>query len=200
VRVDDKHVFCTAKSVFEEDVMKAGNLQRLYVRQLRELYSAENQLMRSLPVLVEAASTPVLRAALAAHIEQTCTHVDRLEYIFRELKQSAEGGKSRGIEGILAESRDLLDIRNELDDAVLDAGLIAVAQRIEHYEIAAYGSACIFAEELEDYESAHFLRMTLDEECAAEQQLKNFALAKNPARVEEDDGVVLLGIRQARWL
>ena len=145
------------------------SLKELLVNELKDLYSAENQIVKALPKMAKAASSEELRRGFLEHLEQTKVHVERLEDIFEELGGSPKGKKCKGIEGLLQEGKDLID--EGRDTVVLDAGLIAAAQRVEHYEIASYGSARAFAVLLGYPNIANMLHQTLDEEKAADEKL-----------------------------
>ncbi len=153
--------------------MKLGSLQELYVEELKDLYSAENQLLQALPKMAKAASSSDLRTAFEDHLEQTRDQVERLEKIFKKLDASPKGKKCKAMEGLIEESNELLT--EEAEPAVLDAALIAAAQRVEHYEMAGYGSVRTFARLLGDEEAADLLQETLDEEEAADKKLTELA-------------------------
>ena len=123
--------------------MRNESLKELYIDELRDLYSAENQLVKALPKLAKAATSEDLSAAFEEHLEQTKGHVQRLEQIFESLGESSKGKKCVGMEGLIKEGPEMT---GEFEGEVLDAGLIGAAQRVEHYEIAAYGTVAAFAE------------------------------------------------------
>src|SRR5580704_5347211 len=125
--------------------MKANRLKHLYVEELKDLYSAENQLVKALPKMAKAATSEELRAGFEGHLQQTKGHVQRLETIFNDLGESPKGKKCKGMEGLIEEGSEAVE---EYEGAVLDAALIGAAQRVEHYEIAGYGTVIAFAEEL----------------------------------------------------
>jgi ferritin-like metal-binding protein YciE len=171
---------------WENGTMRAiATLHDLMVHQLQDLYSAERQLVQALPRMAHEASAAELQAALRAHLTQTEQHVARLEQAFQVLGESPRGGPCKGMEGLLAEGRDLLDAN--VERGVLDAGIIAEAQRVEHYEIAAYGSACEFARSMGHLQVASLLHDTLEEEKEADKLLTTLAeggineLAARPA-------------------
>lgn len=153
--------------------MKMRSLQDLYVDELRDLYSAENQLIKALPKMAKASSTPELRAAFEEHLEQTKEHAARLERIFDKLDARAKGKKCKGMEGLIDEGKEVLD--EDADPQVLDAALIGAAQRVEHYEIAAYGCARTHARTLGHEEAAELLQQTLDEEGETDKKLTELA-------------------------
>jgi ferritin-like metal-binding protein YciE len=152
---------------------KLATLHDLMVDNLRDLYSAEKQLVQALPRLAKGASDPRLQSAFADHLEATKQHVSRLEEAFTDLDLSARAKHCKGMEGLLEEGKEILGADGE--PAVLDAGLISAAQRVEHYEIAAYGSAIAMAEQMGHTTVAELLRRTLDEEKQADQLLSGIA-------------------------
>ena len=153
--------------------MKLGSLQELYVEELKDLYSAENQLLKALPKMAKAASSPELREAFEDHLEQTRGHVERLASIFRKLDANPKGKKCKAMEGLIEEGNELM--AEEAEPAVLDAALIGAAQRVEHYEMAGYGCVRTYARLLGDEEAANLLQQTLDEEGAADKNLTELA-------------------------
>lgn len=153
--------------------MKLESLKKLYVHELKDLYSAERQLVDVLPTLAEAANDAELKKALNHHLEETQTHVSRLERIFSDLDYSPSGHKCKGMEGLIEEAKDIL--KSDIDSDVIDAAIIASCQRCEHYEISAYGTARAFAEKIGDYTSADLLQKTLDEEGKADRTLSTLA-------------------------
>jgi len=156
--------------------MSSGNFTKLYVDQLKDLYNAETQLTVALPKLAKAASTPALQEAFQMHLEETKGHVQRIEKIFETLEGSPKGKKCKAMEGLIEEGAELLKEKNKFEAEVLDAGLIGAAQRVEHYEIAAYGTARTLAQQLGDTAAANLLQQTLDEEYAADQKLTALAM------------------------
>jgi ferritin-like metal-binding protein YciE len=148
-------------------------LRDLFVEQLRDLYSAETQLVQALPHMASAASHDKLRQAFEHHLEETREHVTRLEEIFGELGVSASGEMCKGMQGLIEEGRKLMSAGG--DPAVRDAALIAAAQRVEHYEIAGYGTARTLADELELGHARDLLDQTVDEEGAADKLLTKIA-------------------------
>jgi ferritin-like metal-binding protein YciE len=153
--------------------MKIQTLKDLFIDKLRDLYSAENQIVKALPKMAKAASSPDLQAAFQEHLEQTKNQVERLEQIFERLDVASRGKKCKAMEGLLEEGKDLM--KEDIDEPVLDAGLIAAAQHVEHYEIAGYGTARTFAQLLGDEESAELLQETLDEEAETDKKLTHLA-------------------------
>jgi ferritin-like metal-binding protein YciE len=149
------------------------SLEDLFLEKARDLYGAEEQLLEALPKLVEAATCEELRAAIESHLEETRTHVDRLEQVFDLLDVRHEGNYCAGIAGIIEEVRDLL--YEEVESSVMDAAIVASAQCAEHYEIGAYGSLIAWASALGREEIAAVLALTLKEEKAADQKLTALA-------------------------
>jgi ferritin-like metal-binding protein YciE len=137
--------------------MQLETLKDLYIHELKDLYSAEQQLVKALPKMAKAARNKELAAGFQEHLEQTKGHAQRLEQILSSHKQTSQGPKCKGMEGIVAEGAELIE--EEADDEVKDAGLIAAAQRVEHYEMAGYGTARTYAELLGDKEDANLLKL-----------------------------------------
>jgi ferritin-like metal-binding protein YciE len=148
-------------------------MQGLFIEELRDLYSAENQLVRALPQMASAAKSSTLKAAFEKHLEETRNHVTRLTEIFSELGASPTGKHCKGMEGLIAEGNEVLAMQGDAD--VKDAALIGAAQRIEHYEMAGYGVARTFAKELGYDKLATTLQKTLDEEGSADKKLTSIA-------------------------
>lgn len=153
--------------------MKLDSLRKLYTEELKDLYNAENQLLKALPKMAKAASSEELKNAFEQHLEQTRGHVDRLEQIFQEMDESPKGKTCHGMKGLIEEGSEMLDQDGE--ESVLDAGIIVAAQKVEHYEIAGYGSVRTFAEMLGDDKAAKLLQETLDEESEANELLNELA-------------------------
>lgn len=149
--------------------MATKGLKELYIDELQDLYSAENQLVKALPKMAKAASSDELRSGFEAHLQQTKGHVTRLEKIFETLDESPKGKKCKGMEGLIEEGSEATE--EGYEDAVLDAALIGAAQRVEHYEIAGYGTARAMAEELDETEHASLLSETLTEEEETDKKL-----------------------------
>jgi len=154
--------------------MKANSLRDLYVEQLKDLYDAEHQLIKSLPKIAEASSSEELRRAFEEHLEKTRQHAQRIEQIFEGMGQSPKEQKCKGMEGLLKEGNETVKEDN-IDKDVKDAGLIANAQRVEHYEIAGYGTVRTYANLLGEEEAASLLQQTLEEEKEADQTLTDIA-------------------------
>jgi ferritin-like metal-binding protein YciE len=153
--------------------MKLQSLHDALLHELKDIYSAEKQLTKALPKMAKGASNPDLSAGFEQHLEETLEHVNRLEGIFKELEASSRGEKCKGMEGLLEEGSKLLEEDGE--PAVIDALLVSAAQRVEHYEIAAYGSAIAFAEQLGLQNVAEVLKQTLAEEESTDKKLTELA-------------------------
>ena len=142
--------------------MPMESLQELYVEEIKDLYSAEHQILKALPRMIKAASSPQLKRAFSRHERQTREHARRLERIARELGEKPTGKKCHGMEGLIEEGKDL--IKEKPAPNVLDAGLISAAQHVEHYEMAGYGTVRTWARLLGYERQAQLLQTTLDEE------------------------------------
>lgn len=160
------------------------DLKHLYFEELRDLHSAESQLIKALPKVAKAAHSPELRRAVEEHLEQTKGHRDRLEQIFKTHGEKATGKHCKGMEGLITEADEMIQEAKEqgADPDVLDAGLIAGAQRVEHYEIAGYGSARTFASKLGFMDDKVLLQQTLDEEGAADLHLTQLAMGESGSK------------------
>jgi ferritin-like metal-binding protein YciE len=166
--------------------MKLDTLEQLYINELRDLYSAENQLLKALPKMAKGASAPELKDAFEKHLEQTQGHVERLEQLFEQLDESPKGKTCHGMKGLLEEGAEIL--KEDGEDSVLDAGIIVAAQKVEHYEIASYGSVRTFANLLGRDEEAKLLQSTLDEEAETNEILNQLAESVvNPEAVNETE-------------
>jgi ferritin-like metal-binding protein YciE len=144
-------------------------LEELFVEQLQDLYSAESQLIKALPAMAKAAHSPALKAGFEGHFLQTKEHAARLEHIFEELGEEAAGKKCQAMEGLIKEGKEM--ISEKASPEVKDVGLIAAAQRVEHYEIAGYGCVRTYAKILGHKEASQTLQATLDEEAATDKKL-----------------------------
>jgi len=153
--------------------VKLDSLKKLYIEELRDLYNAENQILKALPKMAKAASSEELKAAFTEHLEQTKGQVARLETIFEKIGKSPKGKTCKAMEGLVEESEELL--KEDAEPEVLDAGLIASAQRVEHYEIAGYGTVRTYARLLNEAEAARLLQETLDEEGETDKKLSQLA-------------------------
>jgi ferritin-like metal-binding protein YciE len=167
--------------------MKASTLKDLYVDELRDIYNAENQLTKALPKMAKAATSASLRAGFEEHLKQTEGHIKRLEQIFKNLDEKPTGKKCKGMEGLLEEGKEMIE-EEKLEGETLDAGLISAAQRVEHYEIAAYGCVRTYAQLLGEPEAASLLDQTLAEEKETDQKLTKLAEKINvEAEAEEEE-------------
>ena len=155
-------------------------LEELLVDELKDLYSAENQIIKALPKMAKASSSPELRRAFERHLEETKRQVERLNQIGEALDTKLTGKKCKGMEGLIEEGKEIM--AEDLDENAIDAGLIGAAQKVEHYEIAAYGTARTHAEMLGYTKAAKLLQQTLDEEGATDKALS--ALAERVINVE----------------
>jgi ferritin-like metal-binding protein YciE len=153
--------------------MSLKSLEDLFVHELKDLFSAEKQLVRALPKMAKAASSEKLRDAFEEHLAQTEEHVSRLEQIFEMLNKGSRGEKCAAMEGLIEEGKKMIE--EDAEPHVKDAGLIACAQRVEHYEIAGYGVARTFAQLLGHADVADLLQTTLDEEKETDIQLTELA-------------------------
>ncbi len=153
--------------------MKIKDLHSLLVHEMKDLYSAETQMIEALPKMAEAANDPQLKAAFKDHLKATKTHRDRLETIFKGLDYKPGGHHCKGMEGLIKEGQDMIDEDAPAD--VKDAGLISSSQRMEHYEIAGYGCARAFARMVGKNEIAQTLQKTLDEEGSTDELLTKLA-------------------------
>ena len=153
--------------------MKLNTIKDLYVEELKDLYDAEHQITQALPEMARAATSPQLKAAFEAHLKQTLSQVERLDRIFDQLGTAPKGKRCKGVAGVLEEGKDLL--KQKIDPDVLDAGLIAGAQKVEHYEIAGYGTVRTYAQMLGETEAADLLQKTLDEEGETDKKLTALA-------------------------
>jgi ferritin-like metal-binding protein YciE len=153
--------------------MEMETLKDLYVEELKDLYSAENQIIKALPKMIKAASHEELKQAFTRHLKETEIHAQRVEQVCDELGVSPKGKKCVGMEGLLKEGSEL--IREKPEPDVLDAGLIAAAQHVEHYEMAGYGCVRTYARQLGYEAQADLLQMTLDEEGNTDKLLTEIA-------------------------
>lgn len=162
--------------------MELSTLKDLFIEELKDIYSAENQLIKALPKMAKAASSDELKAAFEEHLDETRTHVERLEEIFKSLDESPKGKKCKGMEGLLEEGTEMIE--EDADPEVKDAGLISAAQRVEHYEMAAYGCVRTYAKLLGEQSAAELLQTTLDEEGDADKKLTAIAETINVEAME----------------
>jgi ferritin-like metal-binding protein YciE len=153
--------------------MQATELSDIFIDELRDIYSAETQLLKALPTMAKAAASKELRAGFEQHLEQTKGHVSRLEEIFDRLKEKPQGKRCEGMEGLIKEGGEAAE--EDYEGEAKDALLIGAAQRVEHYEIAAYGTVRAMAEKLGDQQAAKILSETLQEEKETDEKLTQLA-------------------------
>ena len=158
------------------------DLRELYIDELRDLYNAETQLVKALPKMAKASANEQLRQAFEEHLRQTTEHVSRLEQIFEQLEEKPSGKKCLGMEGLVKEGAEA--IKEDFAEGVKDAAIIGAAQRVEHYEMAGYGTVRAFAELLGENEHVSLLEQTLEEEKEADQKLTELAEDINPRAAE----------------
>ena len=163
--------------------MQMTDLQDLMVENLKDLYSAEQQMLKAMPKVAKATENEELRAAFEQHMQETQTHIQRLEQIFQQLGEKPTGKKCKGMEGLLEEGKEMME--EDADPDVLDAAMISSAQRIEHYEIAAYGTLRTYARQLGLEKHAELLQRTLDEEGETDKLLTQ--IAESRVNVEAED-------------
>jgi ferritin-like metal-binding protein YciE len=160
-------------------------IAELYVEELKDLYSAENQILKALPKMIKAATHTELKDAFQTHLRQTETHVQRLETILKALDENPKGKMCHGMQGVIEEGADL--IKEAPPPAVLDVGLISAAQHVEHYEMAGYGSVRSWAEQLGHTDQASLLQQTLDEEEQTNKLLTQLALQSINLDADRED-------------
>ena len=167
--------------------MQKDSLRQLYVNELKDLYNAETQLVKALPKMAKGSSNAELRQGFEEHLRQTSEHVSRLEQIFDMLGEKATGKKCMGMEGLVKEGAETLS--EDYEGAVMDAAIIGAAQRVEHYEIAGYGTARAFAELLGENEHVSLLEQTLEEEKETDEKLTQLAeqINSQAAQGEEEE-------------
>jgi ferritin-like metal-binding protein YciE len=167
--------------------MELNTLRDLYVHELKDIYSAEKQILKALPKIIQKATEEELKNALESHRQVTEQQVGRLEEIFSELDESTTfRQKCKGMEGLLEEGSDFL--KEDAPEGIMDAGIIGAAQRVEHYEIAAYGTAIAFARQLGEDRAVRLLEQTLEEEKEADEKLTEIAESSiNLEAAGEDD-------------
>lgn len=161
-------------------------MRELYVAELRDLYNAETQLTKALPKMAKAASNPELRQAFEEHLRQTSEQVSRLEQIFEMLEEKPSGKKCLGMEGLVKEGAETM--KEDYEGSIMDAAIIGAAQRVEHYEIAGYGTVREFAELLGEDEHVSLLEQTLEEEKETDEKLTQLAEQINSQAQEEAEG------------
>src|SRR5215207_3917578 len=163
----------SAIHAMEDKLMKMETLRDLLVDQLQDTYDSEHQITKALPKMIDAAHNSQLKDGFKMHLEQTKQHITRLEQVFQMLDQQPKRKHCHGMEGLLKEGEEM--IKEDADADVKDAGLITAAQRVEHYEIAAYGTAMAYAKQIGQSQMINLLSQTLDEEKATDQKLSQLA-------------------------
>jgi len=153
--------------------MEIDSLRKLYVDELKDLYSAEKQILQALPKMAKKATNAQLKKGFETHLEETRGQVERLDQIFESLGKSPRGKKCKGMEGLLEEGKEMM--QEDMDPEVMDAALIAAAQRVEHYEIAGYGTVRTYAQLLGEDQHVKLLQQTLDEEGNTDKKLTQLA-------------------------
>ena len=153
--------------------MSLDSLEKLFIEELKDIYNAEKQLTRALPRMAKAAESPELEQAFTSHLKETEGQIKRLERVFQQVGQAARGKKCKAMEGLIEEGKELME--EESEPQVLDAALIGAAQKVEHYEIAAYGCLSTYAELLGHSDAALLVRQNLLEEEATDKKLNALA-------------------------
>jgi ferritin-like metal-binding protein YciE len=177
--------------------MQKDSLRELYIDELRDLYNAETQLVKALPKMAKASANDQLRQAFEEHLRQTTEHVSRLEQIFEQLEEKPSGKKCLGMEGLVKEGAETM--KEDFTEEVKDAAIIGAAQRVEHYEMAGYGTVRAFAELLGENEHVSLLEQTLQEEKEADEKLTELAEEINPQAAEaQGEGRAPTGSREGR--
>ncbi len=157
--------------------MKLNNLQQLFVKELRDLYDAEQQITDALPKMIDAAHYGELKTALQEHLDVTRQQISRLDQIFQVLKEKPTGETCKGMKGVIKEGEEIISAGG--DPSTVDAGIISAAQRVEHYEMAGYGTVRTYAQLLNQTQIANLLQQTLDEEKEADETLSQIAGSVN---------------------
>lgn len=165
--------------------MPLKSLEDAFVEELRDVLSAERQLVNALPKMAKAAANDELRAAIEMHLEETEAQIERLEQVFELLGHAARAKKCEAMEGLVAEGQSIME--EDAEPEVLDALLISAAQKVEHYEIATYGTLCAWAEALGQDEALELLKQTLDEEESADEKLSGIAVTVNASALPSDE-------------
>ena len=160
--------------------MEIESLQELLIEEMRDIYSAENQLTKAMPKMAKKASNPQLKKAFETHLKETENQIKRLQQIFEKLGKKPTGKKCAAMEGLIEEAKDMMG--EDMDEETMDAALIACAQKVEHYEIASYGTVRTWAQHIGDEQTARLLQQTLDEEGKTDKLLTE--LAENSINVE----------------
>lgn len=164
--------------------MEIDNLRKLYMEELKDLHSAERQIIQALPKMAKKASNPQLKQAFEQHLEVTRMQLERLDQIFERIGKKGTGKKCKGMEGLIEEGKEMME--EDMEPEVMDAALIAAAQRIEHYEMAGYGTVRTYARILGEEQDAKLLQKTLDEEGNTDKLLTQ--LAESSINVEAAAG------------
>jgi ferritin-like metal-binding protein YciE len=151
------------------------SLKELYIDHLKDLYSAEQQITKAMPAMIKKVTSPVLKKGLEDHLKQTMNQIERLNEIFEFLEKSPRGKKCVGMKGVLEEGKEAMEEKMSSPN-LMDAALIAASQKVEHYEIAAYGTVRAFADLLGEEEAVNLLTQTLDEEKAADEKLSQIGM------------------------
>jgi ferritin-like metal-binding protein YciE len=157
--------------------MEMESLQELMVEEMRDIYNAENQLLKALPKMAKKATNPQLKKAFETHTRETEGHVQRLAKAFEKLGKKATGKKCAAMEGLIEEGKEMMG--EDMDEETMDAALIAIAQKVEHYEIASYGTVRTWAQQVGDEQLAKVLQQTLDEEGKTDKLLTQLAESVN---------------------
>jgi ferritin-like metal-binding protein YciE len=165
--------------------VEINSLRELYIDQLRDLYDAENQLIKALPKMAKGATSDQLREGIEEHLEQTRGQAERLEQIFERLGEKPKGKKCKGMQGLVEEGNETL--KEDMEEDTKDAAIIAAAQRVEHYEISGYGTARTYANLLGENEDVELLEETLEEEKETDQKLTQLAEEINVEAAEGSD-------------
>src|ERR1700741_4186326 len=191
----------SGRDPFRSVVMAEKNLKSVFVDELRDIYNAEQQLIKALPKMAKAATSEELRRGFEEHLEQTKEHAARIEKIFSGMGEPVKGKKCKGMEGIVSEGSEVMS--EDYEGAVMDAALISAAQRVEHYEIAAYGSVHAYAELMGENNAASLLERTLEEEKETDQKQSGLATqiteeASRGGAEEEEEGEMKPRPRAAR--
>ncbi|HEY6554990.1 MAG TPA: ferritin-like domain-containing protein [Vicinamibacteria bacterium] len=166
--------------------MPQKSVKELLIDELKDIYDAEQRLTKALPKLAKAASSEELSAALEDHLKETQGHVVRLEEVFRTLGETPRRKTCKAMVGLLEEGKEIMEEEDALDN-IKDLGLIAAAQKVEHYEIATYGCLRAWAEMLKEPKAVKLLQKTLDEETAADEKLTEISKGIEPEAMDDED-------------
>jgi ferritin-like metal-binding protein YciE len=182
--LDEPRLFDTR--TFKEGDMSASNLRELLIEELKDIYDAEQRITKALPKMAKAADSQELKTAFQEHLRQTEQQIKRLEQVFDELDEPAKRKECKAMVGLLEEGEELMDEEDNPSD-VLDAGLITAAQKVEHYEMAAYGSLRTWADLLGESKVVNLLQTTLDEEGETDKKLTEIAQSLNIEAMQDED-------------